>query len=659
MKNRIERYISFFTYTFIFCTLISFVLICNESPFIAIINAIISVLIIIGVLQYRAKMDKLLSSYASHKAQTLNTAIKDSFKTFPVSIAVIRRADCKIQWINDEFATNFDVSDDFLNTPIDQSFTDFTLEKIKNYYVNFPAEFTINDKIYRVFAKAEDKTKEFINFYFIDVTLDVKTRVAYDKTRTIVSLISIDNYEELLRNSTDAENSQILASINSKINEWTSSSGGFIRKFDRDRYLFILSSDKIKEYTEAKFPILESIREIQTAEGISATLSIGIGSNGESLAETFDFALNSLDMALSRGGDQVVIKDKNTLEFFGGVSQEFEKRTKVKSRVIAGALNQIIEDSSNVFIMGHKVSDFDAVGAAIGMAAAIRAKDKPFKIVIDLNDTSATPLIEKLAKNEAYQDIFISPEDALIALEPTTLLIIVDTNRPSYVESLQVLEAASKVVVIDHHRRAADYIENYAVSMHEPYASSTCEIVTELLQYMLTTTKITKTEAEALFSGIMLDTKNFSAKTGSRTFEAAAYLRRIGADVENVKALFKNDFDTHITKNHIISTAKLFNDKFIIATTPQQIDRALASSCADEMLNICNIQATFVIFKNENSVVITARSNAKINVQTLMEKLGGGGSINAAACVFEGETTESVERILKETIDNLNSNDEN
>lgn len=659
MKERIERYITFFTCTFILLSVICFIAIVEKSTVLALLYGVVSIILISGIFQYRIKIDKLLNSYASKKATMLDSAIKDSFKTFPVSIAVIKRDDGTVKWINDEFTSSFETDEDFTAKPIFESFPELSAEKIKNFYIHFPSEISISDKIFRVFAKAEDHTKDFINFYFIDVTADVKTRVAYDKTRTIVAMISIDNYEELLRNQTDAESSQILATINTKLNEWTKLSNGILRKYDRDRFLYIFSSEKIEEYIETKFPILSQIREIQTADGISATLSIGLGINGDTLDDTANFAQNALEMALSRGGDQAVIKNKHAFEFFGGVSQELEKRTKVKSRVVAGALNQIIEDSSNVFIMGHKTSDYDAVGAAIGMAVAIRAKEKPYKIVIDLNDTSATPLINRLLKNEIYQDVFITPEEALITLEPTTLLIIVDTNRPSIVESESVLESAHKVVVIDHHRRAADYIENVAVSMHEPYASSTCEIVTELLQYMLSSTKISKTEAEALMSGIILDTKNFSAKTGSRTFEAAAYLKRIGADVDVVKTLFKNDFDTHMIKTTIISSSKKYKDKYIISSTPQPISRALGSNCADELLNICDIQATFVIFKCDNSVIITARSNSKINVQTLMEKLGGGGSINAAACSFEGETTESVERILKETIEEFELNNEN
>lgn len=657
MKDKLDNYIRVFSYIYLALSLLIFAINYQNGEIAAFVGLAFAIIGFIGIYAFRKQVDRLVISYAKEKTEALDSNIKDSFKTFPVSIAVVSREDFKPRWVNEEFVANFDFKENFYDLPFYESIEALAQEKIKNYFVHFPCEIKVSDKIYRVFAKSEDKTKEFINMYFIDVTDDATIREEFENTRPMISIISIDNYEELLRNCTDTEKSMIIADINSKIDEWAKTSEGILRKIDRDRYIFIFNSVKLDDFIKEKFSILGEIRKVQTAEGITATLSIGIGTEGETLDSSFGFALNALEMALSRGGDQVVIKNKTSFEFYGGVSKEFEKRTKVKSRVIANAINQIIKESSDVYIMGHKVADYDALGAAIGISAAVKAQGKNFKIVMDLEKNSTKPLLERLLKNEAYKDAFIDPEQALIEIEPTSLLIVVDTNRPSYVESTAILEAATKVVLIDHHRRAADYIDNVAVSMHEPYASSTCEIVTELLQYMLSTTKITKTEAESLMAGIVLDTKNFSAKAGSRTFEAAAYLRRVGADVENVKMLFKNDFETQLIKNSIMSTAKEYSEKYIIATTSKETERAIASQCADELLNVLDIWATFVIFKNENSVIITARSNSRINVQVIMEKMGGGGSINAAACSFEGDTTDNVERMLREVVDRY-ENDE-
>lgn len=655
MEKDIKHLINKFLYLYLAVSCVVIVFNLRSNLEIAYIHMFLSAIILIITTYQQKTLIILINGYINKKVSAVDSYAKTSYKTFPVSIVITTKDDYKVKWFNEEFSTIFCNSENVLDKEIPDIISELTPEKLKNHQTQFPCEQKIGDKIYRIYTFADSKTKETINFYFTDVTQDAQIRTAYESEKPIISIISIDNYDELLRNSTDTEKSIIEAAINTRINAWTKEANGIFRKFDRDRYLFIFSSKQIAELTEQKFPILDSIREIQTTEGITATLSIGIGRDGDTLSDSYEFALNALDMALSRGGDQAVIKNKYSFEFYGGMSKEVEKRTKVKSRVVAGALNTIIKQASDVYVMGHQVSDFDSVGSAIGICAALKNNDKPHKIVIDIEKSSAKPLINRLLKNDTYKDIFITPEEALIKLTPETLLIIVDTNRPDYVESKQLLEAAEKVVLIDHHRRAADYIENTTVTMHEPYASSTCEIVTELLQYMLNTTKISKTEAEALLCGIMLDTKNFSSKTGSRTFEAAAYLKRIGADVDSVKLLFQNDFDTYQAKQNITNTADIYDQKYLIAKSSQTVDRALASQAADELLNIAGVHASFVIFKTGNGVNISARSGLKANVQVIMERLGGGGSMTAAAAQFENDTTDNVERLLKEILDNLDN----
>ncbi len=620
---------------------------------VAYLHILLAIIMILATLHHKMSLQTIVNAYVNHRIATVESVAKSSFRSFPVAILIVTRKNAQIKWHNDEFNTIFDLPEESLDMPIFEYIPEITEDIVKNHSSQFPCELEINDKIYRVFSVTDADSKNIVNLYFLDVTTDVNIRTSFEESRPIVSIISIDNYDELLRNSSDTEKSIIVAAINTRISDWTDQAKGIFKKIDRDKYLFIFSNSAIENYITTKFPILDTIRQIQTLEGVTATLSIGIGRDGDDFAENYEFALNSLDMALSRGGDQVVIKNKSSFEFFGGASKEIEKRTKVKSRVIANTLNQIIKDSSEVYVMGHNYSDYDSLGSALGICAAIRANDKPHKIIIDLNKTSSQPLIDLILKHEQYKDIFITPDDALIQLNPDTLLIVVDTNRPDYVESRAVLDSATKVVVIDHHRRAADYIENATVNMHEPYASSAAEIVTELLQYMVNTSKITKVEAEALLSGIMLDTKQFASKTNSRTFEAAAYLRRIGADIDIVKQLFQNDFDSYLLKQQLTANAKIYLDKYVIVTSPIEVSRPLASQSADELLDITDIEASFVIFRDGNRTNISARSNSKVNVQVVMEKLGGGGSMTAAACQFDGDTTENVERLLKEVLDDL------
>ena len=409
-----------------------------------------------------------------------------------------------------------------------------------------------------------------------------------------------------------------------------------LRKYDRDKYFFIFEERDLKSLVDDKFAVLDAVREIQNVEGVHATLSIGIGKDGDSLKEKYAYASLALEMALSRGGDQVVIKNKFTFDFFGGISKEFEKRTKVKSRVMANALNKLISDSSQVYIMGHKNADIDCVGAAIGMACAVRIQGKPVNIVIDREHSLAEVLFRKVSDLEEYAEMFISPEDAVIQADIDTLLIVVDTNRPDIVESESLLESVNKLAVIDHHRRAASYIENATVNLLEPYASSASELVTELLQYMVPNKTITSREAECLLAGIFLDTKGFTIKTGVKTFEASAYLKRAGADMTEVKKMFQSTFEGYMIRQNIIKEAKSLEHGVVLAVTDKETGRDIAAQAADELLGIIGVSASIVAFKNQEDMVVSARSMGDVNVQVIMEKLGGGGNVTSAGARLSG-----------------------
>ena len=448
----------------------------------------------------------------------------------PLPTVVALATTGEIVWANSAFA---DISGQFAGARhmrLTELAPTFETRWLIEGKTEFPGELRMGRNAYHVFGSlVQSDAGQMMMLHFLDCTEYVQLRDAAETRRPAIAVIAIDNYEELTKNATDSEKSTILAGIDKRLFSWIKDCNAVLRKYDRDKYIFIIENAELDKLSARKFAVLQDVRDIQNHEGVVATLSIGIGKDGETLAECYQYAGLAIDMALSRGGDQAVIKNRYNFEFFGGLTEEVEKRTKVKSRVVANALSQLIRDSSQVLVMGHRNSDMDAIGAAAGMVCAARVKGKPVHIVVDREHTMASDLIERLETLPEYKDVFISAEDAMILCDFNTLLIVVDVNRPGYVENEALLQSINKVAVIDHHRRAADYIENAVVSLHEPYASSASELVSELLQYLVPTSGILTGEAEAMLAGIYLDTKGFSMRTGVRTFEAAAYLRRAGA----------------------------------------------------------------------------------------------------------------------------------
>ena len=387
-------------------------------------------------------------------------------------------------------------------------------------------------------------------------------------------------------------------------------------------------------------------------DGVHPTLSIGMGKDADSLKELYKNANLSVEMALSRGGDQAVVRNRVDFEFYGGRAKTTEKRTKVKSRVMANALNELMDDATEIYIMGHSFADMDAVGAAAGMYCAARKRGKRAYIVIDLDRNAAGAVLSKLRALPEYAGRFLSAGDAFLKMQPGALLIVVDTNRPDMVEGPQLLESCNRVAVIDHHRRAASYIENAAFSFHEPYASSASELVTELLQYLVEPTDLLREEAEALLAGIVLDTKHFAQRTGSRTFEAAAFLRRAGADTADVQRLFQSDLDDMISRYDIIRRAEMYREDIAISLIPQDgVDRVAAAQAADELLTLKGVRASFVVYRNGSAVLMSARSLGEVNVQVILEALGGGGNSTTAGGRVENGDIEEVHRRLTEAID--------
>ena len=601
---------------------------------------------------------KALMNYIQSTTDSLGTAFRSGS---PFPMAVIKMSDSEIVWANDSFYKVSGLKDSFLHQKMDDVMPKFSTRWLTEGRSECPQDVEIQGRRYRVYGgliRSEDEHASLLlaTLYLADMTEMFNIRDEFTRTRPIVSVILVDNYDELTNNLPDSAISSLDAQINKSIGQWCKSLNGLLRKYERNRFLLVFEAKDLPRLQEAKFSILDEIRAITNPSGVAATLSIGIGKDGASFQENFDFAGLSIEMALSRGGDQVVIKDRYNFTFFGGRTKETERRTKVKARVIANSLAELITQSSLVFVMGHRMADLDAVGAAMGLVTICRKLGKTVRIVLNKENNAAKSLLESLALYPEYDGLFISDEDALLAADSRSLLIVVDTNRPDQVESLALLESINRVAVIDHHRRAADYIERPVLNLHEPFASSASELVSEILQYAVEPKDIRPMEAQALLSGIVLDTKNFSIRTGSRTFEAAAFLRRAGADTVDVKKLFQNDLDATVSRYQIVQAARLYRNELAIAALDYTVPRPMAAQAADELLNIKGITASFVLFPDGERIMISARSIGETNVQVILEALGGGGNAAIAGAQIPNKDMRTVLTELVASIDKFYEN---
>lgn len=492
--------------------------------------------------------------------------------------------------------------------------------------------------------------------YFLDNNTYKVNSDEYINSRPVVAIVSFDNSEELEREPEDGKAAQISGAVERTIAKWVTSTTGFYKKISGDRYLVIMEERFLKQFINEKFKILEEIRCIEVNDRMNATISIGIGHGGSSYKENELWARQALDMALGRGGDQAVVKKLETYKFFGGVSNGVEKRDKVRTRVIAATLSNHISNSSNVIIMGHRFSDLDSVGASIGMwSAVVKGLHRSAYVVINKQQTLAKPLVASFEKS-GFESIFKTESEALDIMDEHSLLIIVDTHSPNFLESKTIYERCSRVVVIDHHRMMVNHIDNALVFYHEPYASSASEMTAEIVQY-LGKDSVSRLESEALLAGIMLDTKNFVLRTGVRTFEAAAYLRSKGADTVEVKRLFSNSIDTYKVKCKLVSEAEIFNYCAIAFADEGVPDIRIASAqAADELLGIENVKASFVMYKTGKTINISARSLGDLNVQIIMEALGGGGHQTMAACQMDDISMAEARERLVSIINDLDLN---
>lgn len=611
-------------------------------------------LILILVYRWGARRRQhALSEYVSTTSELMR---RSAGGEVPFPVALIQLNDEELLWYNKRFAELTQLRDSITPRRISEILAGFSTDWLVSGKAECPEELEYHGRRFRITGSllpdTDSKSGVMLGMiYMQDLTELLQVRDEYIRSRPMVSIVLVDNYDELTNNLPDVSISTLNAELNTKVSQWADKYGGLLRKLERNRFLLLFEAKDLAGMAEERFSLLETMREVTNPAGIAATVSIGIGKDGVDFREDYSFAALSIEMALSRGGDQVVIKDRYDFTFFGGRNKTTERRTKVKSRVMASSLSELIVQSSRIFIMGHKMADLDALGAAAGLCCLCRKKGKKVNIVIDLEANAAAPLLELLKPLPEYNGCFISGQEALLAADSKSLLIVVDTNRPDQVECKPLLESIRRVVVIDHHRRAADYIEQPVLNLHEPFASSASELVTELLQYSLDASEIPVTEAAALLSGIVLDTKNFGVRTSSRTFEAAAFLRRIGVDTVAVKKLFQNDLPSTVARYKIIQNARLYRQKIAIAALDYTATRTIAAQAADELLNISGIETSFVLYPQDTQTIISARSIGEANVQVILEPLGGGGNAATAGAQVKNKSVAATLDELIKSID--------
>ncbi len=572
-------------------------------------------------------------NYMESVTLEVNSAGSLAVADFPLPLAVVHIDDGEIIWGNEHFNDIIIKYTNIEDLRITEAFDDFQLADLHELASGKRTDAVVKcaGATFRIFGDAS-RTEGYENICtltFIDISAEIELTNELNLMRPVVALVQVDNYEELSKDLSSYESTLMMANIESCITKLCEMAHAISLRND-ERYTLIFEERYLPDCVKSRFSVLDEVRKIKTPTGMSATLSIGIGCEGGTYMENLSAARLAMDMALSRGGDQAVIKNQQTYEFFGGSTREVEKRTKVRSRVISNAVADLIRSSSTVIAMGHRYSDMDSLGSCVGVACICRKLGVPVHIVYDSRTTSASVLYRKLREVPAYQDIFISGDHAMELLTDDALLIVTDVSRPGFVDAPQVLQAAQRIVVIDHHRRASDYIDNSMVSMHEPYASSASELVSEMMQYVLTPSDVLRQEAECMLAGIMLDTKNFTMKTGVRTFEAAAFLRRAGADTIEVKCLFADNMDDYFDRCDIIKTAEKYRAGIAIAYSEKEVPKAIAAQAADELLCIEGIQGSFVVYRFGGSTHISGRSLGKINVQIILERMGGGGSMMEA-----------------------------
>ena len=586
----------------------------------------------------------------------VDSAAKNNLINSPFPL-IIMETDGNIIWKNSKFVK------EFINIDI-KNYLEDIIKEIKQEIIKdsnkktIEKDIIIGKKSYKIIGEyvknknTNNNKKYLVNLYFIDNTQNIEILKKYNDSKTCIGIIMIDNYEEIMQRISTEATPQVIATVEKEIYNWVNPTGGLIIKKDRDTFIYVFEKKYLEQIEKDKFDILDTIKQINIEGKLQLTLSIAITDEGDSNYDKYQTALSAIDIALGRGGDQAVIRTNGKYNFFGGRAQEVEKRTKVKARIIAHALEELINESKDVLIMGHMNGDIDSMGSSLGLYRLAKSLGKEVHVISSTADITLANFIESLKTNDEYAEAIIDKNEAMAKISPDTLLIIVDTHRKNYVEVPSLLDETEKIVIIDHHRKSTEFIESPILMFHEVYASSTAELVIEILQYSNQYIKLTDQEIEALYGGIMVDTKDFTFKTGVRTFEAAAYLRKLGVDIIKVKKWFQIDLENYNIISDIVKNTELINDTIGIAVY-NKVDKNAGIICAkaaDELITISDITASFVIGNVGDKICISGRSIGDINVQVILEKLGGGGHITVAGAQLHELTLEKAKKLVIEKI---------
>lgn len=619
-------------------------------------SIILSVILTIYTIWDNIKNKDELLDRIEQATSDLNSGAKINLINSPIPLVLIE-TDGRIKWKSRTFVEEFQNTDmsTYLTSLVKEIKLDLDKDDTKATIVK---QFNVNKKIYKingvVVKKRRDKRKNgqeyMLNLYFIDETKYNTLFDKYNNSKTCIGLAMIDNYEDIIQRAMPEEKLELLANIEKELIEWINGNGGLLIKTERDSFVFVFERQFLTEFEKDKFSILDKVKKIKTSNDIQITLSLSICNDGKNDYEKYKSALAGMDIVLGRGGDQAIVRKEDKIKFYGGKSLEVEKRTKVKARTISASITKAIKEADNVIVMGHSNIDIDAIGSALGIYRLVKTFDKDCYIASEPKGNSLEKFLDVLKENESddYSKVFVGEEDAEELITDNTLLFVLDTNRKSYAEFPELVDKISKIIVIDHHRKGTDAITDLIVSFHEVYASSTAELVTEIIQYNAETVNLNLIEAEALYGGIMIDTKDFTFKTGVRTFEAAAYLRKYGVDIIRVKKWFQTDLESYNKISEIIKNVEIIEDNIGIAIYDKDDKNAnlICAKAADELLTISDISASFVMALMGEKVCISGRSVGDINVQLILEKLGGGGHITLAGAQLEGFTLEDAKSEL-------------
>lgn len=635
----------------------------------AIATGFTAVYIVAAVLLYFHRRPSILNELISFATQ-YGQVQKNLMQSFALPYALLD-ANGKLLWMNDEFLFLTGKEKKYRKF-IGNIFPEITPEKLPLPDEVRDLEVVYQEHSYRLSMKrieiqelldaseiveVEKDRGYLISLYLFDETELKKYIKQKDEEKLVTGLLYLDNYEEALESMEEVRSSLLIALIDRKINKYFSSIDGVVKKLEKDKYFLVMRKKSLDILKEKKFSILEEVKTVNIGNEMAVTISIGIGMNADTYAHTSEYARIAMELALGRGGDQVVVKDGNNITYYGGKSQMMEKTTRVKARVKAHALKEFMISKDKVVVMGHKITDVDTFGAAIGIYRAAKTLEKKAYIVINTPTSSIRPLMDGFLHNQEYDSrMFVNSHEAKEIVDDNTVVVVVDTNRPNYTECEELLTMTKTIVVLDHHRQSKDVIQNAVLSYIEPYASSACEMVAEILQYFSDGIRIRNIEADSIYAGIMIDTNNFLTKTGVRTFEAAAFLRRCGADVTRVRKLFRENVEDYRAKGEAIRNAELFREHFAISVCPSEgleSPTVVGAQAANELLNVIGVKASFVLTDYRNTIYISARSIDEINVQIIMERLGGGGHLNIAGAQLEHYSIAEAKDTLKQTLQNM------